>query len=417
VRFELYEAPNAGQVQIIYGSSAGLTSTRADQRLLQGSDGVDNVAEEGDHFGLALATGDLNGDGYADLAIGVPGENTNAGGAEVIYGSSTGLSATAVPDQFWTQDSLGMDSGEEAGDEFGFALTAGDLNRDGNDDLAVGVPKEDGDTAIDQGAVHVVYGTSGGLSATTKADQLWLHGHLGIDGLPQAADHLGWSVTSGDFNGDHYCDVAAGVPGEWVGGAVASGAVNVIYGSSGGLSATSDQLFDRSSPNIDGDPIADIQFGFAVAAGDFNGDGESDLAIGAPYDTVNNQVHAGSASVIYGAASGLSATLSRSDQLWSQESADVIGNAQIHDHFGYSLTAGNFIASFRIDGNERNPLLSLAIGVPGEDGDTGAVQVLYPWPGTGLDPDGLSEDQWWIQGADGVNGSRVVGDRFGAALG
>jgi hypothetical protein len=67
--------------------------------------------------------------------------------------------------------------------------------------------------------------------------------------------------------------------------------------------------------------------------------------------------------------------------LWSQEPANVTDNPQLHDHFGYSLTAGNFTW----DDWNGNPLFDPAIGVPGEDDAMGAVPVLYPWADTGLD--------------------------------
>ena len=70
---------------------------------------IDDIAEFNDQFGFSLTAGDFNADGKDDLAIGAPFENIgsilDAGGAEVIYGSSSGLSATSAhADQFWSQD-------------------------------------------------------------------------------------------------------------------------------------------------------------------------------------------------------------------------------------------------------------------------------------------------------------------------
>lgn len=69
---------------------------------------------------------DFNGDGYADLAIGVPGESINghptAGSTNIIYGSASGLSATVIPDQLWQQNSPSIEDTIEEGDGFGSSL-------------------------------------------------------------------------------------------------------------------------------------------------------------------------------------------------------------------------------------------------------------------------------------------------------
>src|SRR5207249_835937 len=116
-------------VAVLYGSGSGLTA-KGDDLWTQGSRGIRGAAEAGDHFGAALAVGDFNHDGYADLAIGVPGENVgkaaNAGAVAVLYGSGSGL--TAKGDDLWTQGSGGIRGAAEAGDGFGSALAAGDFN-------------------------------------------------------------------------------------------------------------------------------------------------------------------------------------------------------------------------------------------------------------------------------------------------
>src|SRR5262249_21692964 len=85
-----------------------------------------------------------------------------------------------------------------------------------------------------------------------------------------------------DFNNDGYDDLAIGVPNENINGITAAGAVNVLYGTATGLSAANNQFWNKDSANVLGDTIAQEYFGSALACGDFNGDGVSDLAIGAP---------------------------------------------------------------------------------------------------------------------------------------
>src|SRR5688572_28789781 len=148
-----------GAVNVIYGSASGLSTTTAPlpQLFTQDSVNVPEVAEGGDAFGGSLAWGDFNGDAFDDLAVGVPGENSDAGAVNVIYGSASGLSTTTAPlPQLFTQDSVNVPEVAEGGDSFGWALAAGDFNGDARDDLAVGVPFENGFA----GAVNVIYGSA-----------------------------------------------------------------------------------------------------------------------------------------------------------------------------------------------------------------------------------------------------------------
>ena len=156
---------NAGAVNVLYGTAAGLTGTGS-QLFTQDSPGVGSSAEAGDLFGLALATGDYNHDGFADLAVGAPGEAVgaiaNGGAVNVLYGSASKL--TGVGSQLFTQDSPGVGSAAEAFDFFGTMLAAGDFNHDSLDDLAVGTPFEAVSSIVDGGAVNVLYGSAGKLT-------------------------------------------------------------------------------------------------------------------------------------------------------------------------------------------------------------------------------------------------------------
>jgi len=436
---------NAGAVNVIYGSSAGLSAIGLldgtgdpDQLWTQDSTGVLDSAEGGDAFGESLIAGDFNNDGYDDLAIGVPQEgfasdSSQAGAVHVIYGSNSGLSAsTGVPDQLWHQDSPGVFNAVELGDRFGAALGAGDFNNDGYDDLAIGVPQEDIGTPAkaDAGAVHVIYGSSAGLSATAvggtgRDDQFWHQDSNNVNELAAGDDFFGISLTTGDFNGDNYADLAIGVFGEDVSSDSIEdgGAVNVIYGSSAGLSATTvggtgmdDQLWWQGTSEIQETPEALDLFGESLTAGDFNNDGYDDLAIGVRWEDLSSNTisNAGVVNVIYGSSAGLSATVAsdatgKADQLWSQASTSIIDAPEQSDEFGAALSAGDFNG----DGYE-----DFAISVPREDfgtpakPDAGAVHIIYG-SASGL---AAASNQFWNQDSAGIEDIAEGIDVFGYAL-
>ena len=120
---------NAGAVHVIYGSSEGLSATNVleNQKWTQNSDNIQDSAENNNNFSMPLSSGDYNGDGCDDLAIGVVGEDINfaldAGTVHIIYGSTGGLSATAVLiDQQWIQGLNNLEDNAEFLDYFGWSF-------------------------------------------------------------------------------------------------------------------------------------------------------------------------------------------------------------------------------------------------------------------------------------------------------
>ncbi|MFQ5615002.1 MAG: FG-GAP repeat protein [Anaerolineales bacterium] len=334
---------------------------------------------------------DFNGDGFADLAIGAPGEelggSRGAGAANVLYGSWSVLSATN--DQFWYQGLNNVEGSSALGDHFAWAVAVGDFNSDGYDDLALGVPDENNrGTTEASGAVNVLYGQSSGISDTN--DELWNQNTEGIQDGAEERDFYGKALAAGDFDGDGIDDLAVGVPEEDIDSKANAGAVNVIYGTSGGLDGAGDQLWTQTNT---GDATSGTQdmFGSSVAVGDFDGDGFDDLAIGVPFKEVwtdpNTLItEAGAVHVLYGSSSSL--TGNNSDY-WHQAITNTLDTPETSDRYGSALTVGDFNA----DGYD-----DLAVGIPLEDIggvlDAGAVHVLYG-SASGL---AVTSDQLWYQG-------------------
>jgi hypothetical protein len=371
---------NAGAVNVIYGSASGLTAS-GNQFWHQDASGISDWAEARDYFGNALAAGDFDGDGYDDLAIGVPYEDvgsiTDAGAAGVLYGTASGL--TASGSQVWHLDVPGIASSAQVIDQFGDALTAGDFDGDGDDDLAVGVPYEDVGSILGAGVVHVIQGSTSGL--TSAGNQTWHQDRPGIVGGAEEYDNFGNALAAGDFDDDGYDDLVVGVRREDVYSIEDGGAIHVIYGAAGGLNSTGNQDWHQESSGIAGVAEADDAFGWAVGAGDLDGDGDDDLAVGVIWEDVESLFNAGAVNLIYGTAQGL---LAAGNDIWHQNGSQ----AGAENYFGGALAAGDFDGDGDAD---------LAVGASGEGvGSTvnaGVVRARYF--GTG---GGLSGIQVWYQG-------------------
>jgi len=395
---------DSGAVHVLYGTAEGL-SGGSGQVWTQDSPGVPGVAESNEEFGRALASGDFDGDGFSDLAVGTPGEDdeglgtTDSGAVNVLYGSAEGVTAAGA--QYFTQDTPGVRDRVESFDQFGEGLGAADFNGDGFADLAVGAWGEGVGTVSSAGAVEVLYGSPGGLQATAPDDQFWNQDSPGILDRAETEDVFSLSMAAGDMNGDGAADLAVGVPLDDVSGKFDGGGINVLYGSSTGLVADGNQFWTQDSPGILESTGYYDEFGWALTVRDYDGDGFADLAASADGEIIPHALYAGGVNVLYGTPSGLGADR---NQFWTQNSPGILDTAEESDYFGEAMSSGDFNGDGAGD---------LAVGVPWEDlqalEDAGAVNVLFGATG-GLSAVG---NQFWDQDSPGVGDVAEAGDEFG----
>jgi hypothetical protein len=263
---------NEGAAFVYHGSVSGiLTTPTAQLEINQANAALGNSVS---------SAGDVNGDGYSDVIVGAwqfTNGQTDEGAAFVYHGSAAGILSSAA-----TQ----VESNQAAAEMGVGVSSAGDVNGDGYSDVIVGVYKFD-NGQTDEGAAFVYHGSASGIS-TTPAVQLESN---------QASAEMGLSVSSaGDVNGDGYSDVIVGAY-LFDNGQNNEGVAFVYHGSASGISTTtaaqveSNQAFARMGHSVS-------------SAGDVNGDGYSDVIVGAHFFD-NGQTDEGAAFVYHGSASGI----------------------------------------------------------------------------------------------------------------
>ncbi|GAB2941316.1 FG-GAP-like repeat-containing protein [Streptomyces heilongjiangensis] len=420
----------AGLVTVQYGSAKGIGTSGA-AVFSQSTAGVAGAAEAGDGFGRAVATGDLDGDGFDDAIVGIPGEDLgtlkDAGGAAVLWGSKSGLSGAASS---WLET-------EEptAGERFGLGLAAARFTAETDGDLLAVLDGYDVELfAYDASKASSLrrestqriaaraeprriqpkslttgdYDKNGfadlvvsGLSVGDEPGYGW-SAHLSgdADGLTYERDLRGGPVTaSGDLNNDGYDDLVTGEPhspDDAYGETMAGGLVGVRLGGPDGPAAEPD-WWVQDSPGVPGVAEPGDGWGSDLSVADTDGDGYADVAVGASGEDIGTVQDAGAVWVLRGSASGLTSSGARS---WDQNSADVPGVAEKGDKWG---------AQVRLTDPNRDGRFGLLAAAPGENTGDGHIWVLSA--GTG----GVTAPGSWTYNAASL-GAPSVDAQFGAAI-
>jgi FG-GAP-like repeat/FG-GAP repeat len=404
-RLDVGSHDGAGGVVLLTSKDTGPFSRTT---LTQSTAKVAGKSEAGDAFGSAVVSADFDRDGFADLAVGLPGEDlgrsNDAGAVTVLYGSAAGLTAKR-------SKQLAEPSGRSGGARFGEVLAAGDVSGDGYPDLVVSAPDEDvdlddfnrpggsvtvllgGSQAVQKTGYRKVQGVRSGTVDPGFGSQLAV-GDVDGDGRPDVVvasairpevDHeIDGSITYcagkdggptvcrriqqgaeldsirsvavGNVAGDARPEILVGVP------FLGTAPVQVLTLTGTGTSTTATRHgFDPPRPQRGRFDV----FGFALAVSDLDGDGYDDLVAGAPGTSVDDEFGAGRVYVVPGGNAGLDAGRMVT---YDENTPGVKGGAEAGDQFGAALTLVDVTRDGRPD---------LTVGAPDEDNDLGSVTTLY----------------------------------------
>ena len=239
-----------------------------------------------------------------------------------------------------------------------------DFNGDGIDDLAIGAPETAVNGHAGAGAVHVLYGSTIGLTAAVN--QRFTEATAGVPGSAGNYHEFGDAVSVGDCNDDGFSDLAIGAPGDPVGTHTNVGTVTLLLGSSEGLDPSTAERVDERA--FGGTVENGDRYGSALAFGDFNGNGTDDLAVGGPEEGVTKVKGAGAVGVLSCTKSG---------------GLPVSGGKLFtENHFSHHHVSvgANFGAALATGGLTTDAFDDLVVGAPfASDGahTTGAVAILY----------------------------------------
>jgi hypothetical protein len=397
----------AGSITVLFGDADGRIGEGKRATLNQGSF-PGSAVEAGDHFGWAVATGDMTADTCRDILVGSPGEdwngNVDAGIAHRISWRTDPAGGPAVADAtVLTQATTG--GTVEAGDAFGssVALVGAAVP---SKVAAIGAPGENLGAATDAGVVNLVGLDGSGHSRGYQLQQ----GKNGVPGTAQFGDRFGTAVVltpmhlpPRDRPDDYVTGLIVGVPGDMVGGHDNAGSIAVVAADSYLSTHTGHAAaFTQSSPGVEGTVEAGDHFGFSVASGGVVTDPETrhDIAVGSPGEDIGAVVDAGAVYLFSDHPGGV-----WFDNTFSQDSRGVPGAAETGDRFGQSVAIRPVGTAF---------VEILAVSAPFDDigttKDAGLVQLFS------VDGEATMPGQLITQNSAGVPGTVTANSLFGSAL-